>query len=68
VIAHLFAFLDNEADPEKRSYIGRHLEECRDCFSRAEFERALRAKVGQLGKKEAPLALRRRLSSLLDQF
>jgi len=68
VIAHLFAYLDDEADPEKRSYIERHLEECRACFSRAEFEKSLRAKVSQLGDKEAPATLRQRVKSLLDQF
>lgn len=68
VIAHLFAYLDDEADAEKRSYIERHLEECRACFSRAEFEKALRAKVGRLGDEKAPAALRRRVKALLDQF
>jgi anti-sigma factor (TIGR02949 family) len=68
VIAHLFAYLDDEADAEKRSYIERHLQECRACFSRAEFEKALRAKVRQLGDKEAPTTLRQRVRGLLDQF
>jgi mycothiol system anti-sigma-R factor len=68
VIAHLFAYLDNETDPAKRSYIEHHLEECRACLSRAEFEKALRAKVRQLGEQEAPAALRRRVKSLLDRF
>jgi len=68
VIAHLFAYLDDETDAEKRSYIAHHLEECRACYSRAEFEKALRAKVRQLGDKEAPAALRRRVKALLDRF
>jgi len=68
VIAHLFAYLDNETDPEKRTDIERHLEECRACFSRAEFEKALRAKVKQLGDKEAPATLRQRVAALLKQF
>jgi mycothiol system anti-sigma-R factor len=68
VIAHLFAYLDNETNLEKRTDIERHLEECRACFSRAEFEKALRAKVRQLGDKEAPATLRRRMKALLDQF
>lgn len=68
VIAHLFAYLDDETDAEKRSYIEHHLEECRACFSRAEFEKALRAKVRQLGDKKAPATLRQRVRGLLDQF
>ena len=68
VIAHLFAYLDDETDPKKKAYIERHLEECRACFSRAEFEKALRNKVQQLGNKEAPATLRQRMRSVLDQF
>ena len=68
VIANLFAYLDNEIDPEKRTDIERHLEECRACFSRAEFEKALRAKINQLGDKEAPASLRQRVAALLKQF
>ena len=68
VIAHLFAYLDNETDPERRTYVERHLEECRACLSRAEFEKALRARVRQLGDKEAPATLRRRVKALLDRF
>ena len=68
VIANLFAYLDNEIDPEKRTDIERHLEECRACFSRAEFEKALRAKINQLGDKEAPASLRQRVMALLKQF
>jgi mycothiol system anti-sigma-R factor len=68
VIAHLFAYLDNETDPAKRTDIERHLEACRACFSRAEFEKALRAKISQLADKEAPATLRQRMKALLDQF
>jgi mycothiol system anti-sigma-R factor len=68
VIANLFAYLDNETAPENRTDIELHLEECRACFSRAEFEKALRAKVSQLGDEEAPVTLRQRVKALLDQF
>ena len=68
VIANLFAYLDNATDANMRSYIEHHLEECRACLSRAEFEKALRAKVKQAGDKEAPAALRRRVKALLNQF
>lgn len=68
VIAHLFAYLDNETSPEKCVEIERHLEECRACFSRAEFEKALRAKVNELGDKEAPATLRQRVAALLKKF
>ncbi|MGH6915207.1 MAG: anti-sigma factor family protein [Geminicoccales bacterium] len=68
VISHLLEYLDGEIDAEKRRQIERHLEECRGCFSRAEFEKELRKKVRQLGTQKPPRSLQRRLKALIDQF
>jgi mycothiol system anti-sigma-R factor len=68
VIAHLLTYLDGEIDAEKRAQIDRHLAECRGCFSRAEFEKALRERVTQLGDEKAPASLQRRIKALLDEF
>ncbi|MBI4275111.1 MAG: zf-HC2 domain-containing protein [Rhizobiales bacterium] len=68
VIAHLLAYLDGEIDAEKRRQIDHHLEECRACFSRAEFEKALRQKVKQLGHEKSPHSLQKRLKGLIDRF
>jgi anti-sigma factor (TIGR02949 family) len=68
VIAHLLTYLDGEIDDAKRAQIDLHLEECRGCFSRAEFEKALRDKVRQTGDAEPPASLQDRIKSLIDQF
>jgi mycothiol system anti-sigma-R factor len=68
VVAHLLQYLDGEIDAAKRVQIDWHLQECRGCYSRAEFEKALRAKIEQLGEKKAPATLQRRISSLIDEF
>lgn len=68
VVAHLLEYLDGEMDTKKRAQIDRHLEECRGCFSRAEFEKLLRQKIGALGEEPAPPTLQRRLKMLLDEF
>jgi mycothiol system anti-sigma-R factor len=68
VIAHLLTYLDGEIDAEKRVQIDRHLAECRGCFSRAEFEKLLRERVGQLGEEKAPASLQQRIKSLIDKF
>lgn len=67
VIADLFPYLDNEVDAEKRSLIERHLNGCQGCHARAEFERALRSKVQQLGGSKAPPSLRRRIAAMLNR-
>jgi mycothiol system anti-sigma-R factor len=68
VVAHLLTYLDGEIDAEKRAQIDRHLAQCRGCFSRAEFEKALRQRVTQLGEEKAPGSLQRRIKTLLDEF
>jgi anti-sigma factor (TIGR02949 family) len=68
VISHLLEYLDGEIDAEKRRQIDRHLQECRGCFSRAEFEKELKKKVKQLGRQKPPRSLQRRLKALIDQF
>jgi anti-sigma factor (TIGR02949 family) len=68
VIAHLLEYLDGELDAETQAHIDLHLEECRGCYSRAEFERLLRKKVRGLGDEPAPASLQRRLKALIDQF
>jgi anti-sigma factor (TIGR02949 family) len=68
VIAHLLSYLDGEIDDAKRAQIDHHLEECRGCFSRAEFEKALRDKVRQAGDTQPPTSLQDRIKALIDQF
>lgn len=68
VIAHLLAYLDGEIDDKKREQIDRHLQDCRGCYSRAEFERALRKRVAALGEEKAGAKLRRRIGELIDNF
>jgi mycothiol system anti-sigma-R factor len=68
VVAHLLTYLDGEIDDVKRALIDHHLDTCRGCFSRAEFEKALRDKVRQIGDAEPPTSLQDRIKSLIDQF
>lgn len=68
VIEHLLAFLDREVDGDTRARIDAHLQRCRDCFTRAEFERRLRARVRQTTEVRAPERLHRRIGELIDTF
>lgn len=68
VIKALFAYLDGELDAGRQADIEQHLRRCRDCFTRAEFERRLRARVAETGTAAAPERLRQRLRHLLDDF
>ncbi len=68
VVEQLFAFLDNELDGQRSAEFDRHLARCRDCFSRAEFERRLRSRVSEAGMVRAPERLHHRIKGLLDRF
>lgn len=68
VIDMLFAYLDREVGEELTDRIEQHLDSCRDCFSRVEFEQRLRAKVRESGEVKAPARLKKRIQSMLDEF
>jgi anti-sigma factor (TIGR02949 family) len=60
--------LDRELDREARSEMERHLERCRTCWSRAEFERRLRASLAELGSAPVRPGLIARVDRMLDAF
>ncbi|RWL93725.1 zf-HC2 domain-containing protein [Mesorhizobium sp.] len=68
VVEHLLAFLDGEVEVGRRESIEQHLEECRSCCSRADFEVALRQKVREVALKRPSMKLRRKIRQLIDQF
>lgn len=68
VIRLVFAYLDGElAEPEHRD-VTAHLEQCRSCFSRAEFERRLRVHLTGLGAEPVPPVFTERVRALIDQL
>lgn len=68
VIEQLFDWLDCRLDERREADIRHHVERCRECFSRAEFERRLRARLTEAGEARAPERLRKRVRNLLDEF
>ncbi|HBZ70671.1 MAG TPA: mycothiol system anti-sigma-R factor [Deltaproteobacteria bacterium] len=68
-VEKLWQYLDRELDSDTVAEIERHLQECRDCFSKAEFERHLRLILRRsCGCEQAPPELRARLHRLLGMF
>ena len=68
VLSKLYAYLDNEVDAPTESDIDAHLHECRECFSRAEFEKALKKKVAAATEVATPDETRARLQTLIKRF
>ncbi len=68
-VEKLWQYLDRELDGEASIQLHQHLQQCRECFSKAEFERQLRALLQRsCGCEQAPPELRERLSRLLRMF
>ena len=67
-LRRLFAYIDAELADQERGEVDHHLERCRSCFSRMEFETRLKAHVGELGREPVDPALRRRILDVLDEF
>jgi anti-sigma factor (TIGR02949 family) len=64
----LAAFLDHELQFAEREGLERHLDVCRSCFSRAEFERRLKGEISRLGQEEISPAFDQRIRRLLGSF
>jgi len=67
-LRHLFEYLDRELDGNLHTQMQHHMESCRSCFSRLEFEKTLKAHVRRAGTEHAPDSLRDQVSKLLKEF
>jgi len=66
---HLYAYLNGELkDPQKVAMIEHHLQHCRSCFSRAEFERQINQRLKKGEPKPLPSSLKDRMKKLIDDF
>jgi len=64
----LLDFLNAELRGESLQELERHLERCRSCFSRFEFEKRLKAHVAELGREPVPAELHHRIRKVLADF
>lgn len=60
--------LDGELEAARERELERHLETCRHCFSRAEFERRLKEKVAAAGRKPVSRGLSERVQTMIREF
>jgi anti-sigma factor (TIGR02949 family) len=67
-LRRLFEYLDAELAEVERRAVDDHLERCRSCFSRVEFEKRLKAHVAELGSEPVDPALEQRIRKVLDEF
>ncbi len=68
VVKKIFEYLDGELDEHTHADIEHHMDHCRSCFSRAEFESELKKKVKENADEEAPEDLKNRINNLIGNF
>jgi mycothiol system anti-sigma-R factor len=67
-LRRLFEYLDAELLGEPRQEMEQHLERCRSCFSRVEFEKRLKGLTTELRTESVPPDLEQRIRDVLDSF
>lgn len=68
-LRRLAAYLDRELDPVEAAGLERHLEKCRSCWSRAEFERRLRDRIrSDLEARTVPPEFEERVRQMVRGF
>jgi anti-sigma factor (TIGR02949 family) len=67
-LKQILAFIDHELADGEREGVERHLQACRSCFSRAEFERQLKDKLRGLASDDTPDKARDRIKALIQTF
>jgi predicted anti-sigma-YlaC factor YlaD len=64
----LAAHLDGELEGAPRHDVERHLDVCRSCFSRAEFERRLKSQLAALREQPVQSKFAARIRVLISRF
>ena len=67
-LKHLLAYLDQELGEVKHREVDHHLEICRTCFSRAEFEKLLKSRLRETGRGTVRAAFEKRIKTLFGRF
>ncbi len=67
-LRRLAEYLDGELGEREGARVRRHLETCRSCWSRAEFERRLRTRLTELREGEVSDEFEERIRRLIGRF
>lgn len=67
-LKQLAEYLDHELEGHAHDEMEHHLETCRACFSRAEFERSLKRRLADAGAEKVPGELQARIRKLLGEY
>ncbi len=67
-LKQILEYVDHELEDGNQAAMEHHLHTCQSCFSRMEFERRLKDKVGALREEKVSSNVTNRIKGLLDSF
>jgi anti-sigma factor (TIGR02949 family) len=67
-LRQIFEYIDHELDDTERTAMEHHLHTCHSCYSRVEFERRLKVKLGELKNDDVDPTVRERIKRMLETF
>jgi anti-sigma factor (TIGR02949 family) len=67
-LRQLFDYIDRELAENDREVLEHHLHTCQSCFSRFEFEKRVKEKLGQLGEEKVDSNVNARIRNLIRGF
>lgn len=68
-VKRIFELIEEGLKPSKKKELDEHLEVCRECCDRYEFEKLLKDKIQELEKQnKAPKRLVKRIDKLVKNF
>ncbi len=68
VVQEIWVFLDGRLEEGDLIHFRQHMELCRACFTRIEFERALRESIREKTHHTCPERLKMRVQKFLENF
>lgn len=67
-IKRIFSYIDDHLQGKSREELEHHLEACRHCFDRVEFEKLLKSRLSRLHVDPSSEELRKKVEELVDRF
>jgi len=67
-LRQLLDYLHHDLDEHDHRQLEEHLRTCHSCFSRAEFEKRLEARLAEMGQQAPSGELKQRIRKLLERY
>ncbi len=67
-IRKMLEYIDEELHQHDHASMEKHLESCRECYSRMEFEQRLKSMVKDSGSEPAPPGLNKRINKIIKDY